>query len=120
MGHTFPGWAWRGLSMGATSDHAPFAPPSPGEGATWGGPGRLDEGPRGGGNARKTHSVTLRFLRRLSTQNVTQLFEKVAHFVWCFGRARTTPIQKLPPAAISSHFNCILNLYTPNGVGEFV
>jgi hypothetical protein len=49
MGPTFPGWAWRGLSMGATSDHAPFAPPSPGEGATWGGPGRLDEGPRGGG-----------------------------------------------------------------------
>ena len=47
MGHTYQGWAWRGLSMGATSDHAPFAPPSPGEGATWGGPGRLDEGPRG-------------------------------------------------------------------------
>ena len=74
-----------------------------------------------GGHARKTHSVTLRFLRRLSTQNVTQpLFEKVAHFVWCFGRARTTPIQKLPPAAISSHFNCILNLYTQMGSVEFV
>jgi hypothetical protein len=105
--------------MGATSDHAPFAPRHRrGRERHGAGRGALMRAP--GGHARKTHSVTLRFLRRLSTQNVTQLFEKVAHFVWCFGRARTTPIQKLPPAAISSHFNCILNLYTPNGVGEFV
>ena len=52
--------------------------------------------------------------------NVTQLLKKVAQFVWCFGRARTTPIQKLSPAAFSSHFNCTFSFYTPNGVGEYV
>lgn len=74
-------------------------------------------------HARRTHHVPLRFFKRLSPTkigNVTQLFEKVAHFVWCFCRARSTPIQKLSPAAISSHFNCILHFYTPNGVGESV
>lgn len=74
-------------------------------------------------HARRTYHVALRFFKRLSPTkigNVTQLFEKVAHFVWCFCRARTTLIQKLSPAAISSHFNCILNFYTPNGVGESV
>ena len=74
-------------------------------------------------HARRTNHVTLRLFKRPSPTkigNVTQLFEKVAHFVWCFCRARTTPIQKLSPAAISSHFNCILNFYTPNGVGESV
>ena len=52
--------------------------------------------------------------------NVTQLLKKVAQFVWCFGRARTTPIQKLSPAAITSHFNCTFSFYTPNGVGGYV
>ena len=70
--------------------------------------------------APRTYHVTLRLFKRLSTQNVTQLFEKVAHFVWWFCRARSTPIQKLSPGAISSHFYCILHFYTPNGVGESV
>ena len=52
--------------------------------------------------------------------NVTQLLKKVAQFVWCFGRAQTTPIQKLSPAAITSHLNCTFSFYTPNGVGEYV
>ena len=83
-------------------------------------------GPRGhsgGLTPEGPHHVTLRFFKRLSPPkigNVTQLFEKVAHFVWCFCRARSTPIQKLSPAAISSHFNCILHFYIPNGVGESV
>jgi hypothetical protein len=82
-------------------------------------PGGL-RGARPRGHARRTCHVALRFLKRPSTPNVTQLFEKVAHFVWCFCRARSTPIQKLPPGAISSHLYCILDFYTPNGVGESV
>ena len=52
--------------------------------------------------------------------NVTQLFQKVAHFVWCSRRARTTPSQKLSPGAISSQVYCDLHSYIPNGVGGFV
>ena len=88
-----------------------------------GGPPGAPWGARPRRHARRTHHVTLRIFKRLSPpkiRNVTQLFEKVAHFVWCFCRARTTPIQKLSPAAISSHFNCILDFYIPNGVGESV
>jgi len=87
-------------------------PGTPGAGAS--------RGARPRRHARRIYHVTLRLFKRLSTQNVTQLFEKVAHFVWCFCRARSTPIQKLSPGAISSHFYCILDFYTPNGVGESV
>jgi hypothetical protein len=88
------------------------SPGTPGAGAL--------RGARPRRHARRVYHVTLRLFKRLSTQNVTQLSEKVAHFVWCFCRARSTPIQKLSPGAISSHFYCILDFYTPNGVGESV
>jgi hypothetical protein len=100
--------------------HMPGPPNDKGRGTPrdpWGG-GLPGGSPRR--HTRRIYHVTLRLFKRLSTQNVTQLFEKVAHFVWCFCRARSTPIQKLSPGAISSHFYCILDFYTPNGVGESV
>jgi hypothetical protein len=53
---------------------AAWAPKGPGAGARRGAHPRRP--------APRTYHVTLRLFKRLSTQNVTQLFEKVAHFVW--------------------------------------
>ena len=51
-----------------------MGPQGPGAGARRGGYPRRP--------APRTYHVTLRLFKRLSTQNVTQLSEKVAHFVW--------------------------------------
>jgi hypothetical protein len=105
------------------SMHMPVPPDdgsggAPGRGLAGGTPGGLPPRPRP-----KGPHVTLQFLKRLSPpkiRNVTQLSKKVAHFVWCFCRARTTPIQKLSPGAISSHLYCCMHFYPRNVVGGFV
>ncbi len=71
-------------------------------------------------HARKSNHVTLSISKRPSPQKVTQDSNWATHLVWCFDRARTTPIQKMSPPAISGTVNCCTVFAHPNGVGEFV
>ena len=86
-------------------------------------PGGILGTPPGGDapeHARKPNHVTLSISKRPSPQKVTQDSNWATHLVWCFGRARTTPIQKMSPPAISGTVNCCTVFAHPNGVGEFV
>ena len=85
----------------------------------WRGLGGISGGP-GPKACPKGYSRDFTIFKRLRSQNVTKSQKKVAHFVRENGRARTTPIQKMSPAAFSSHLYCILHFYTPNMVGEYV
>jgi hypothetical protein len=81
-GATFPGGQGPGPLHEGSIEQAPSAsmvvkePPPLDGGKIW----RVQY--RGWVVSPGAHHVTLRFLKRLRTPNVTQLFEKVAHFVW--------------------------------------
>jgi hypothetical protein len=58
--------------------------------------------------------------KRPSPQKVTKNPAQVAHFVWEKCVARTTPIVKMSPFHKTGTVYCCMNLYHPNGVGEYV